>query len=117
MTVYYACGRIRTMAKELVNVRIDPAVLKRIDALAEREGVTRTEIFDRLIDRALPSEEAFVSDLESPVIGKLFEVLGRREVAEVLAKALSPFVAGGLVVDEGRLSAVSKRRVGVKKGA
>jgi len=64
-----------TDRKPVLSVRVDDALLKKIDALVERTGVGRAEIVERCLAVGLQDEEEFVAWLESPVKGPFASLL------------------------------------------
>jgi hypothetical protein len=59
----------------VVSVRIDRELLKRIDSICDRAGVSRAEVIDRCLYMGLANEERFVKALATPLIGDAIRLL------------------------------------------
>jgi len=70
--------------KGVLSVRINAALLDRIDQLCERTGVGRAEITERCLEIGLADEEEFVRSLESPVVGAAMHLLSYPKVLKAL---------------------------------
>lgn len=85
------------MAKQIVSVRLEPEMIEKLDWLAEREKMNRSEIVEHLLGRAIPSEESFLANLDTPVLGNVMRAMANPKIAETLAKTLIPML--GLEAD------------------
>jgi hypothetical protein len=78
------------MATVQIGMRIDEELLKGVDAMAERLGVTRTEVLERCIALGLNTSEELAG--KSDVALELFHVMSQPGVLKVIDKLVS--VAG-----------------------
>jgi metal-responsive CopG/Arc/MetJ family transcriptional regulator len=76
------------MATIPVGVRLEQALVERLDAIAEETGVSRTEVIERCIRLGLKQEEEFVE--LGPVAMELMNVLLSDPVRKPLEKLLGP---------------------------
>lgn len=92
-TLYTGC--VDTPYEPILSVRIDPVLMKRLDALVARTGVSRTEIVVRCLSVGLADEESFVRALENPLHGAIAQLAMHGSVLKVLFA-----LTGGGEVDE-----------------
>jgi hypothetical protein len=83
------------MARELLPIRLEEDLIRRIDALAARTGQTRTALVERLILVGLGEVEDIVGLLSAPVVGALLAKLvgterGQKLLAEVIGESVEP---------------------------
>ena len=65
------------MAKEVMTIRCAPELMKRVDALADRMGMSRSEVAERCIAFGVDEGEAFAARLENPVVRQLLRLAMR----------------------------------------
>ncbi|MHB1156891.1 MAG: ribbon-helix-helix protein, CopG family [Phycisphaerales bacterium] len=63
------------MAKETVAFRLEPELIERMDRLAERLKMTRTDVMERCIQAGLKEGEDHLSKLENPLIRAALEAV------------------------------------------
>lgn len=60
--------------KQTITSKIDPAVIERLDTLAERIGWTRSELIAHCVEFGLREGEKFAERLSSPMVGHLMRL-------------------------------------------
>src|SRR5437868_5227848 len=96
------------MAKVVFSVRLEPELVGRLDQVAEEEGVPRGDLVERLLLRGLASEEKFLGDVDSAVVGRLMGLFAKPAVARVIAGYVAPLLGGEL--DRDRADVVLRKR-------
>jgi hypothetical protein len=81
--------------KERITVTLDPALLERLDVIAEARGDSRSAVIERCVRYGLAEEERFLKVMENPVTRAVFEVLAESpmlmsSIATVVGDELSP---------------------------
>lgn len=81
--------------KKVTGFSLDPDVVRRVAALAKAQGVTRSQLVNRLLREALDPEEMMVKAFTNPQIasafGRAFSAPGMlRQMVEVLGEELRP---------------------------
>jgi hypothetical protein len=99
--------------KPILSVRIDPELLRRVDALAKVAGTGRAEIVERCLLQGLVDQEELVGWLKNGVTGPVLELLTHPAVLKVLLA----FDRSGVDATSIRLrnGAVSERKSGKAK--
>lgn len=77
-------------------VTIDPDLARRVDALAEIRGDSRSAMLERLVYRAIDIEEDYVNQMENPAVRLVTEVIVKHPgVLDLVAK-----LVGEKITDE-----------------
>ncbi len=63
------------MAKEVITGRVDADLVAKIDALADKLGLTRSECVEAVLRMGVEGGERFASALTSPVIRQIFKLV------------------------------------------
>lgn len=85
------------MAKIATSVRLEEDLIKRLDAVAEARGESRSELIERVLDSSVASEERMIKDLDSPVMRMLLRaIMNNPSIVKAMAA-----VAGKKISDEG----------------
>jgi len=86
------------MAKEITTVRLDPELIRRLDAVAEARGESRSVVIERVLRNEVADEEDFVNEMEHPVMRALVRMI----IASPAATRFVIWLAGG-TTDEAEL--------------
>jgi predicted transcriptional regulator len=73
------------MAKVLISMRVDEDLLKLIDSVAEKEGVTRTDVMEFALRNGVKSEQEFVEALEKPLQRMLLQAATSKPFIDVIS--------------------------------
>lgn len=95
--------------KPVLSVRIDDEILRRLDQLSERTGISRAEIVERCLAVGIVDEEEYVKSLESAITGPLMQMFMRPRVMKMVLDLL------GEKVDETQMKVAENIRK--KKGS
>lgn len=72
--------------KERITVTLEPAIVSRIDTVAEATGKSRSAVMERILKEGIAEEEKFVRDMENPLKRAILETLvGNPRVLGVIA--------------------------------
>ena len=74
------------MNRTQISIKLDTALLERIDQLAADSGVTRTAVIEKAVKNDLPSQESFNKALENPAIRALHTQLTKPGMLRLIAK-------------------------------
>jgi len=66
-------------------VRVDEDLLRQIDEIAEKEGVTRTEIIETALFNGVKSEREFVENLEKPLQRMVMKFMTSRPLVDLIS--------------------------------
>jgi predicted transcriptional regulator len=77
------------MAKALISVRVDEDLLRQIDEIAEKEGVTRTEIIETALLNGVNNERQFVENLEKPLQRMVMKFMTSRPLVDLISGVVS----------------------------
>ena len=67
-------------AKTTVQSKVDPQLLERLDALAERIGWTRSETIEHCIAHGVKEGERFADRLSTPVLGHFMKMVAAMDM-------------------------------------
>lgn len=99
-------------AKERFTVTAEPALLARIDRLAELREESRSAAIERLLERGLQEEEKFLDTLDDPIQGAIFRaLLERPHIIEAVSKLI------GQSMDEEEKARIRERAPAVLKAS
>ncbi len=56
------------MPRSIISITIEPELLKRLDDLADAQGVARSQLIEKLISEGIEGEEMAVRALTNPVV-------------------------------------------------
>ncbi|MEQ9454560.1 MAG: ribbon-helix-helix protein, CopG family [Phycisphaeraceae bacterium] len=73
------------MSRTQISIKLDTALLERVDALAEATGQNRTAVIEMAIKNDLPEQEAFQKSMENPVMREVHKQLTRPGVLKLIA--------------------------------
>lgn len=80
------------MSKQVVSIRLDTALIERLDVLAENLGVTRTHVIERLVEDNIGQEERLHSLMQNPVVREsLIAALSSETVVRIVGKLTGEF--------------------------
>lgn len=107
------------MNRTQVSIKLDAALLTRVDRLAEAAGVTRTQVIEQAITNDLPEQEAFQKSMENPAMRAIHKQITKPAVLRVLAKLanedLSDQQLAEIMEKAPRQIETGKRRQGERK--
>lgn len=74
------------MPRTQISIKLDEALLVRVDQLAEAAGTNRTAVIEQAVKNDLPEQEAFQRSLENPAVRAIHEQITRPAVLQLLAR-------------------------------
>lgn len=109
------------MARRPISISLEPALIERVDRIAEARGETRTDVIERAILNALDGEEKFLERLENPVFREVVtRLMAQPEVLDaigaVVSERISPTDMERMKAAAPRLKEAGKRRASHRKG-
>lgn len=85
------------MAKIATSVRLEEDLIKRLDAVAEARGESRSELIERVLQNQVVDEEKLIKELDNPVMRLMIRTLmNNPAIVKTIAK-----MAGRKINDEG----------------
>lgn len=82
-------GVIMSERKQRYTLSFRPSLIKRVDGIAKRWRLTRSETIERLCEDSVDQADTFLRFISDPIAGKAFiEAFGRPEVLHSLARAM-----------------------------
>lgn len=61
--------------KEVLSVRLDPKLLRQLEDLVERSGVSKADFVERCLYVGLEDQKEYIESLERPLVGELVHAL------------------------------------------
>ena len=97
--------------KEKISISIDAELLRRLDAVCEARGQSRSAVFERIVRNEIDGEEKFLDYMEKPINRALMTVIMKTPgVLDAIATLVGEHLTPENVVEIKELAGVQVQR-------
>ncbi len=77
------------MQKERITVTLDPSLIDRIDRIAQLRDISRSKLFETLLELGVDTEEENLEQLASPILGPIVQsIMDHPKLIAAIAQAI-----------------------------